>query len=136
MRAFKAFVPMEEKVSQFSDKTLNCRDCGTDFVFTAGEQDFYSSRGFSEPGRCSSCRAARKAQREGGGDSFGGGFGGGGGGGGRRGGGFGGGGGGQRAPRQMYSVTCADCGVQTEVPFEPRTGRPVYCRDCFERRRN
>ena len=118
-------------MSQFADKTLVCRDCGADFVFTAGEQEFFAMRGFSEPGRCSNCRAARKAQREGGrSDSYGGGrdqgFG-------ERRGGYR--DGGQRAPRQMYRVTCADCGIDTEVPFEPRSGRPVYCRDCFEKRR-
>jgi CxxC-x17-CxxC domain-containing protein len=35
----------------------------------------------------------------------------------------------------MYSVTCAGCGVETTVPFEPREGRPVYCRDCYAKQR-
>ncbi|HEX2054815.1 MAG TPA: zinc-ribbon domain-containing protein, partial [Actinomycetota bacterium] len=52
----------------FNDKTLTCRDCGRDFVFTAGEQEFYQSRGLiNEPGRCADCRRARKAQRQSGG---------------------------------------------------------------------
>ena len=51
----------------FSDKTLTCRDCGRPFEFTAGEQEFYASRGFTnEPSRCPECRATRKAS---GGDS-------------------------------------------------------------------
>src|ERR1700682_2658634 len=49
-----------------ADTTLTCRDCGQAFTFTSGEQDFYASRGFSEPSRCADCRAARKAQRDGG----------------------------------------------------------------------
>jgi hypothetical protein len=50
-----------------SDRTLTCRDCGQAFTFTAGEQAFYQERGFSEPQRCPSCRAQRKAQRNTGG---------------------------------------------------------------------
>src|SRR3712207_9139196 len=54
----------------YADKTLTCRDCGTQFVFTAGEQEFYAQKGFTnEPTRCSSCRQARK---QGGGRSSGG----------------------------------------------------------------
>ena len=46
----------------FEDKTLKCKDCGEDFVFTAGEQEFYESKGFvNEPQRCKDCRAAKKA---------------------------------------------------------------------------
>ncbi|MCX6022729.1 MAG: zinc-ribbon domain-containing protein, partial [Chloroflexi bacterium] len=45
----------------FQDKTLVCRDCSQSFTFTASEQEFYAGRGFTnEPGRCPSCRAARK----------------------------------------------------------------------------
>src|SRR6186713_421251 len=79
----------------YTNKTLTCADCGQEFVFTASEQDFYAQRGFTEPRRCASCRASRKAARNegsGGDESFGsygagggysaGGYGGGGGGGG------------------------------------------------------
>ena len=103
----------------YTEKTLTCQDCGQGFTFTAEEQEFFSSKGYSEPKRCPTCRQARKAER------------GGGGGGGYRGGGGGGGGGGYR---EMFPATCAECGRQTEVPFEPRNDRPVYCRDCFSRR--
>ena len=45
----------------YQDKTLTCRDCGAEFVFTAGEQEFYAERGFqNEPQRCKPCRDARK----------------------------------------------------------------------------
>ena len=58
-----------------SSQTLQCRDCGQDFVFTAGEQAFYASRGFTHPPtRFPYCRKARKAQERGG--SYGGGGGG------------------------------------------------------------
>jgi len=126
----------------FTDKTLVCADCGQEFLFTASEQEFYSARQFSEPRRCSSCRAARKAAR---GDSGGGGGGygassygngggyGGGSYGGSRGGGYG--GGASRGPREMFDVTCSSCGREAQVPFRPTSGKPVYCNDCFASRR-
>lgn len=114
------------------DRTMTCRDCDQAFVFTAGEQAFYQERGFSEPQRCPTCRQARKAQRNAGGDSYssGGGYGGGGGSS------YGGGGGGYSSgPRTMYPTVCSACGKETEVPFEPRSDKPVYCRECFQDRR-
>jgi CxxC-x17-CxxC domain-containing protein len=119
-----------------ADKTLTCRDCGTTFTFTEGEQDFYAQKGYSEPTRCPDCRAAKKAARQSGGygDSYGsssssyssGGRGGYGGGGGYSSGGYGG-----RSERTMTQVVCANCGKDTEVPFVPRGDRPVYCSDCY-----
>ena len=100
------------------EKTLTCADCGDSFAFTVEEQEFYQSKGFTnEPKRCNQCRQTRKSQRSGG--SFGGGN-------------YGGGnyGGGQR---QMYPAVCATCGKDTQVPFEPRNGRPVYCSDCYSK---
>jgi CxxC-x17-CxxC domain-containing protein len=107
----------------YSDETLNCIDCSAPFTFTAGEQEFFASKGFSnKPSRCLDCRAARKAQR-------------GAGGGGRAGGSdYGGGGGGARKPREMFQATCSACGKVAEVPFQPRGDKPVYCRDCFASR--
>ncbi len=47
----------------YQDKTLVCKDCGKEFIFTAGEQEFYASHGFeNEPQRCKECRDARKNQ--------------------------------------------------------------------------
>jgi len=93
---------------EYVDKTLTCLDCGISFTFSASEQEFFASKGFTnEPGRCSDCRAARKQQR---------------------GGGYGGGG---YRQRQMHPAVCASCGKDCEVPFEPRNGRPVYCSDCY-----
>ena len=108
------------------DQTLRCRDCGVDFIWTSGEQEFYASRGLANaPSRCPSCRQARKASGNGGGGGFGGGGYGGGGGGG-----FGGGSRGDR-PREMHETTCASCGGVARVPFIPRGDKPVYCSDCF-----
>src|SRR5262245_22479728 len=110
-----------------ADTTLTCRDCGQAFTFTSGEQDFYASRGFSEPSRCPDCRAARKSQRDGG-SSYGGGYGSS----------YGGGGGyssGGRGQREMFSATCSSCGKEAQVPFQPSGDKPVYCSDCFEQRR-
>jgi CxxC-x17-CxxC domain-containing protein len=126
-----------------ADRTLTCADCGQEFVFTASEQQFYQERGFTDPRRCRSCRAARKASM-GSGDSMGGGSGGysaGGGGGYSSGGGggysSGGGGGGfrERRPREMFEATCSNCGKTAMVPFRPTSGKPVFCDDCFQRRR-
>jgi CxxC-x17-CxxC domain-containing protein len=98
-----------------------------DFVFTAGEQEFYAEKGFTnQPSRCPSCRAANKASRGGGGGSYrsgnGGGYG-------------GGGGGGMRSERTMHPAICSSCGRETEVPFVPTSGKPVYCSDCFRSQR-
>ena len=38
--------------------------------------------------------------------------------------------------RKMYKCTCADCGKDSEVPFEPKEGRPVYCRECLPKHRS
>ena len=125
-----------------SDRTLTCRDCGQEFVFTAGEQEFYQQRGFSEPQRCRSCRDARKSQRNSGGDSYAsGGYGGGGGYGNRSEGGsasYGGRSGGSYSdqPRQLFPAVCSECGAETQVPFNPTPGKPVYCRNCFTSRRS
>jgi len=90
----------------FEDKSLQCSDCGQEFTFTAGEQEFYSSRGLqNEPRRCPECRRARKAERYGN-DGY-------------------------RSPRRMFPAICAQCGKDTEVPFEPREDRPVYCSECY-----
>ena len=101
-----------------SDRELTCRDCGSSFVFTSGEQEFYSSKGLQhDPVRCPSCRANRKAMRpEERNDapsygvfvSWGG-----------------------RTPRQLHAATCAECAQMTEVPFLPRGDRPVYCSSCY-----
>ena len=118
----------------YADKTITCRDCGTEFVFTAGEQEFYAQKGFTnEPTRCPSCRQARKS---GGGSSRGGGYGDRDsyGGGSSRGGG-GGGGGYSSGPREMHTTTCASCGKEAQVPFVPRGDKPVYCSDCFQEQR-
>ncbi len=102
-----------------SDKPLTCRECGTSFLFTAGEQEFFAQKGFTnEPGRCPACRAQRKSERSAGGmdyDSS---------------------GSYERQPRQMYEVTCSECGGVARVPFQPRTEKPVYCSNCFERQRS
>lgn len=119
-----------EVQTEMSDRTLTCRDCDQEFTFTAGEQEFYTERGFSEPQRCPTCRQARKSQRNqsGYGNDSGGGYSSGGGG-------FGGGSGGGGGQRQFYPAVCSECGQETEVPFNPTPGKPVYCRDCFQARR-
>ncbi len=114
----------------FADKTLTCRDCGTAFTFTAGEQEFYAQKGFSnEPTRCPSCRQARKQSRNSGGDSYGSrdSYGGGSS--------YGGGYSSDRGQREMHTTTCSSCGKEAQVPFIPRGDKPVYCSDCFQSQR-
>ena len=112
------------------DKTLSCVDCNQEFAFTASEQQFYADRQFTEPRRCPTCRAARKASR---GDSGGGSYSGGS----RSGGGYssGGSGGYSSGPREMFSATCSSCGKEAQVPFRPSGAKPVYCSDCFTSQR-
>ena len=111
----------------YSDKTLTCADCGQQFVFTTSEQDFYAQRGFTEPRRCPTDRAARKAARQSSGAGYSSSYGDAGsyGGGGYSSGGY------DRGPREMFSATCSNCGNEARVPFRPTSGKPVYCSDCF-----
>ena len=84
----------------YEDKTLVCKECGSEFVFTAGEQEFYAERGFqNEPQRCKACRDARKNAT--------------------------------RPARELFTTTCAKCGKETKVPFQPSNDRPVYCSECY-----
>ena len=102
----------------FTDQLLTCIDCGQEFTFTAGEQEFFAQKGFqNKPSRCPDCRRARKAHRASsngpsGFDAP------------RYG-----------TPREMFRVTCSECGKEAEVPFQPRGDKPVYCRECFQRQR-
>jgi CxxC-x17-CxxC domain-containing protein len=99
----------------YQDQTITCKDCGAEFTFTAQEQTFYAEKGFNNaPMRCKACRDKRKQNSPRGGGGF------------SRGGGGGG-------ARRSFQVTCSACGVQTDVPFEPVSGKPVYCRDCFQK---
>jgi len=100
--------------STTTDKVLTCADCGQEFAFTASEQQFYAERQFSEPRRCASCRATRKASRgetSYGDRSY------------------------QSGPREMFSATCSSCGREAQVPFRPSGVKPVYCSDCFQSQR-
>ena len=92
----------------YTDRTLTCQDCGQAFTFSADDQEFFAQKGYTEPKRCPACRSARKAER--------------------------GNGGGYSSDRQMHPAVCAECGKDTEVPFQPRGDRPVYCSDCFSKR--
>ncbi|OGO52032.1 MAG: zinc-binding protein [Chloroflexi bacterium RBG_16_68_14] len=93
----------------YQDKNLTCQDCSQSFTFSADDQAFHAERGYTDPKRCPSCRRTRRGER------------------GDMGGGYG------SYSREMHPATCAQCGKQTQVPFEPRGGRPVYCSDCFRR---
>jgi CxxC-x17-CxxC domain-containing protein len=104
-------------MSSFTDKTLKCVECGQDFVYPASEQELHQSLGYqNEPKRCSPCREAKRVRKGDGGPR----------GGGRPGGG----------PREFFAAICAECGKEAQLPFKPRGDRPVYCSDCFSKRRS
>lgn len=87
----------------YADRTLTCRDCGEAFVFSAGEQAFFASKGLEhDPQRCTGCRATAKQVRSSGG------------------------------AREYHAAICARCGGQAMVPFAPRNDKPVYCSGCFD----
>jgi len=90
----------------YKDKTLTCQDCGATFEFTASEQEFYAEKGFTnEPTRCRDCRAARKNNNR------------------------------RQSEKEMFPAVCASCGKETQVPFKPSSDKPVYCKECFAKRR-
>ena len=90
-----------------TDMSVTCRDCSQPFTFTSAEQAFLASRALENaPTRCPACRAQRRASR---GASSGG-------------------------ERHMFSASCATCGNEALVPFQPSADRPVYCSDCFKQR--
>ncbi len=109
-------------MATLQDRVIKCVDCGEDFAFTIGEQEFYRDHGLTNaPTRCKRCRESRK---------------------GHRGGGAGGGGEARHgdpprggAARPMFPAVCANCGTETMVPFKPSNDRPIYCRDCFDAKR-
>jgi CxxC-x17-CxxC domain-containing protein len=99
----------------YSDRSLTCVQCSSEFNFSADDQEFHASRGYQEPKRCPSCRAERRNSQGGGGGYS-----------------SGGGGYSDRPQREMHSATCARCGKEALVPFVPRNDRPVYCSDCYQ----
>ena len=108
---------VKEEVIQltYQDKQLICYDCQGTYTFSIGEQEEFATRGYTnDPKRCQPCRDKRK-QRIGvssnsGNRNF-----------------------GSSAPRQMFPAVCATCGQATQVPFQPRGDRPVYCSDCYRK---
>jgi len=93
----------KEKHYLMKDKKITCKDCGTSFVFTVEEQEFFAQKGFTnEPTRCKDCRASRKNSD-------------------------------RRQSHDMHPAICAACGKSTQVPFKPRSDKPIYCNDCFKK---
>jgi CxxC-x17-CxxC domain-containing protein len=89
----------------FIDKGLQCVDCGSDFVFTAAEQFFYATKQFTNVPK--HCKKCRAKRNR----SF-------------------------RSPvLHETQATCAECGLETTVPFAPKQGRPVLCRSCFQKQK-
>ena len=94
---------------EFQDKSLTCVDCGSEFIWTAGEQLFFADKQFkNEPKRCKGCKAKR-ANRVSAGPSV--------------------------SNRVETQTQCSACGKDTTVPFRPTQGRPVFCKECFQQRK-
>jgi CxxC-x17-CxxC domain-containing protein len=97
---------------EFQDRMLKCVDCGSDFVFTAGEQLFFHDKQFrNEPKRCKACKAKRVSVL------------------------------GPSPSRQGHTkvethAVCSQCSKETTVPFRPTQGRPILCRECFREKRH
>jgi CxxC-x17-CxxC domain-containing protein len=88
----------------YQDRSLTCRDCAEEFIFSAGEQAFFATKGLTnDPQRCPSCRAVAKRARA------------------------------NEGPREFHAAICGACGGQAIVPFAPRNDRPVYCSSCFDK---
>ena len=99
---------------QFIDRILICADCGGEFIFTAGEQLFFSDKQFkNDPKRCKPCKSRRSglAAAPGAGPAAAG------------------------ISRTETRTVCSTCGIETTVPFKPTQGRPVLCRQCFQEQR-
>ena len=90
----------------FEDKTLICKECGKEFVFSVGEQERFAELGFeNDPVRCYECRVARKKARN------------------------------PKPERVFHDAICAECGGPARVPFEPKEdGRPVFCSACYAKK--
>ncbi|MFY9646768.1 MAG: zinc-ribbon domain containing protein [Terriglobales bacterium] len=100
---------------EYQDKMLKCVDCGTEFVFTAGEQLFFHDKKFTnEPKRCKNCKVKRVSVVGSGSHGA------------SR---------GQGHSKTETRTNCSQCGKETTVPFVPTQGRPVLCRDCFQQGR-
>jgi CxxC-x17-CxxC domain-containing protein len=96
----------------YQDKTLQCVDCGSPFIWTAGEQLFFADKNFkNEPKRCKPCKTKRATVSRGATGQ------------------------GPMRERVETWAVCANCGRETTVPFRPTQGRPVFCRECFQQKR-
>ncbi|MCC6860482.1 MAG: zinc-ribbon domain containing protein [Bryobacterales bacterium] len=93
-------------MSEFQDRVLNCAECGAEFIFTAGEQQFFHDKNLrNEPKRCKACKGKRHNNAPGG------------------------------YSKVETVAMCSQCGRQTTVPFKPTQGRPIYCRECYQTRK-
>lgn len=88
----------------YTEKTITCKDCKKEFVFTSGEQEFFASLGHQDPVRCKDCRASRRKDRPD-----------------------------DRPKADLFDAICSSCGNDCKVPFQPSGDRPVYCRDCYKK---
>jgi len=103
----------QRTITSGEDQRIKCVDCGEEFLFTAGEPAFYREHNLTHaPTRCKRCRTNRKGAR-----------------------------GAESGPpsrpaegvrgRELHPAVCSQCGSETQVPFLPAPGRPIYCRNCY-----
>jgi len=89
------------------DKVIVCKECKSEFTFTAGEQEFFAERDFSDPVRCKNCRKPRDRDNDN-----------------------------TRSDREMFDAVCSECYSECKVPFQPSDNRPVYCSSCFQSKKD
>lgn len=86
----------------FTDRTLKCQDCSAKFLFSAGEQEFFSTKGLvNQPKRCGNCRLVARLKRSG------------------------------QDLGCVFEGNCTECGAVAKLPFKPKGARPIYCTECL-----
>ena len=92
-----------------SDRKICCSDCGLEFNFSVKEQEFFEQKGFADPRRCPKCRIKRRELNYGRSES-------------------------NSSERLRYKARCSFCNQELFVPFEPKSGRLIYCRNCLHKK--
>jgi|688.fasta_scaffold118886_3 CxxC-x17-CxxC domain-containing protein len=91
----------------YQDKMIQCRECRKQFLFSAGEQEFFAVKSLAnQPKRCPNCRLVLRNKRNG------------------------------NTVEKIFDTACAKCGAFTKVPFQPRGHSPVFCLACYVEQRS
>lgn len=89
------------------DLNVTCAKCGSGFLFSEKEQNYYYQRNLIWPKHCPDCRGAKKTQNPAVSEN-----------------------------KQRYEITCDQCGKTDNVPFKPAAGRAILCKECYQAMRS